>query len=436
MEEALGRATAGGATRAEVFFTVAEGRVVEYADRGLETYRGSAARGLALRVFRGRKVGFSYSQDCTPAGLGSLAGRALAAASLADLPAFPTPAGRPVAEDLHLLDGRGLAATVAQDRERIEEVVRRARAAEPSVRRVKTVSLRRQRREVRVASTAGTDAAYAKSSFTLVAGVVASRGGESEMGWEADTGTHRDALDWAGVGPAASRRAAERLGAGRCPAGRQPVILAQEVVADFVSILGSALSADAVLKKKSLYAGREGSVQAAAAVTLLDDPTLAGVFGSAPCDDEGQATGRKELIAGGVLRGFLHSLETAHRMGTAPTGNGFRRDFTAPPLPRAGNLVLEPGRGAPAAWVAAHGTLLEVDEVLGAHTINPVSGDFSLGAAGFVHERGRRRPFRGATIAGNLRDLFLGVAEVGGELRFFGSIGAPAVLIRELDVSS
>jgi PmbA protein len=214
------------------------------------------------------------------------------------------------------------------------------------------------------------------------------------------------------------------------------VILAQEVVADFVSILGSALSAEAVLKKKSLYAGREGTLQAAAAVTLLDDPTLAGAYGSAPCDDEGQATARKELIAGGVLRGFLHSLETAHRMGTPPTGNGFRRDFTAPPLPRPGNLVLEPGPGSAAAWVASRGTLVEVDEVLGAHTINPVSGDFSLGASGFVHERRRRRPFRGATIAGNLRDLFLRVAEVGSELRFFGSIGAPAVLVDALDVSA
>jgi len=77
-----------------------------------------------------------------------------------------------------------------------------------------------------------------------------------------------------------------------------------------------------------------------------------------------------------------------------------------------------------------------VDEILGAHTMNPVSGDFSVGAAGFVCERGSRRPFRGATIAGNVRELFLAVAEVGVDLRFFGSIGAPSVLVRSLDVSA
>lgn len=436
MAEALRLAARGGAGEAEIFFSATQGRVLEYADRGFESYRGATACGIALRIFRKSKVGFSYTQDFTAAGLRGLAARALEAAELADLPAFPAPAGRAVAEDLRLLDSAGLERRVAADRERLETVVRSAREAGTAVERIKTVSLRRQRRDVRILSTAGTDLGYARSSFTLVAGVVAGRDGQSEMGWEADTSTFCDALDWNGVGPDAAGKAITRLGAGRAVPGKQPVILAREVVADFLSFLGTALSADAVVKKRSLFADRIGTAQASPAVTLLDDPTLSGGFGSAPCDDEGQLTRRKELIAGGVLRGYLHSLETAHRMGIAPAGNGFRRDFTTPPLPRPGNLVLEPGTAPAAEWIRAAGRILEVDEVLGAHTINPVSGDFSLGAAGFVHEGGKKRPFRGATIAGNLRDLFRSIAEVGCDLRFFGNIGAPAVLIRDLDVSA
>jgi PmbA protein len=214
------------------------------------------------------------------------------------------------------------------------------------------------------------------------------------------------------------------------------VILDREVAAEFLSLLGATLSADAVLKGRSLWAGKVGAAIAAGAVTVIDDPTLPGAAGSAPCDDEGQPTRRKLLIDAGVLNGYLHSLETSHRMGVNPTGNGFRQGFESLPLPRPGNLVLQPGRCSPAAWTRAAGTIVLVDDILGGHTMNPVSGDFSVGASGFIWEGGSRRPFRGATIAGNLGTLFASIAEVGDDLRFFGSVAAPSVLVSALELSS
>ncbi len=435
--DALRRAAAAGARRAEAYCVDAGGRTVEYTDRGFETYRGSSGRGLGLRVFVGRRAGFAYGQDFTAAGIERLARRAAEAARLADLPAFPTPRGRALAADLAIFDAAGLAASVQEDRAALEAVLAEARGAHAAVRRIKSVSLRSGRRETFLRSSAGTDAVYARTSFALVAGVVAERGGQSEMGWDSDASTHRAALAWPGLGAAAAAKAVGRLGAGRASPGRQPVALDREVVADFLSLLGSTLSADAVLKGKSPYGGKVGTRQAAAAVTVVDDPTLAGAVGSCPCDDEGQPTRRKLLFDAGVLGGFLHSLETAHRMGEPPTGNGFRRDFEAPPLPRPANLVLTPGRGSVEAWVRdAGGRLLVVDDILGAHTMNPVSGDFSVGASGFVHEAGACRPFRGATIAGNLVGLFAGITDVGADLRFFGAVGAPSVLLGSLDISA
>jgi PmbA protein len=434
--EALRRARGKGALRAEAFSVAGAGRSVEYSDRGLESYRGSAASGIGLRVFLGRKAGFAYSQDFTAAGLERLAGRAVESAALAELPAFPTPRGRSLRDDLALFDAAGLAAPVADDRERLELIIAQARAADPAVRRIKTVSLRSGWRETVVRSSTGTEAAYARSSFSLVAGVVAEREAQSELGWETDAATSRAALPWGKIGAAAAVKAVSRLGAGRPAPGRQPVILDREVTAEFLSLLGATLSADAVLKGRSLWAGRVGAGVAAAAVTVVDDPTLAGAVGSAPCDDEGQPTRRKVLIDAGVLTGFLHSLETAHRMGVRPTGNGFRRDFESPPLPRPGNLVLQPGTPSPESWTRASGAIALVDDILGAHTMNPVSGDFSVGASGFVCEGGRRRPFRGATIAGNLGALFASITEVGDDLRFFGSVAAPSVLVSALDLSA
>jgi PmbA protein len=434
--EALRRARVVGAKRAEAFCVTGTGRAVEYADSGLESYRGSDAAGLGLRVFVGRKAGFAYGQDFTASGLARLAARAVASAKLAQLPAFPTPRGGVLRDELGIFDAQGLAASVADDRARLEAIIEQARASDPAVRRIKSASVRSGRRETVVRSSTGTAAAYCRTSFSLVAGVVAERDGQSELGWESDVASARGALPWGTIGAAAATRAVSRLGAGRPVAGRQPVILDREVVAEFLSLLGSTLSADAVLKGRSLLAGKLGAAVAATMVTVVDDPTLPGAAGSAPCDDEGQPTRRKVLIDAGVLAGYLHSLETANRMGVAATGNGFRGSFEALPLPRAGNLVLQPGSRAPEAWTRGAGAIVLVDEILGAHTMNPVSGDFSVGASGFIFAGGLRRPFRGATIAGNLGTLFASIAEIGDDLRFFGSVAAPSVLVSALDLSA
>ena len=434
--EALLHARAAGARRSEVFRVSGSGRSVEYSDKGLESYRGSDAAGLGLRVFVGRRAGFAYGQDFTGTGLERLAARAVESANSAELPAFPTPRGHALQDDLGIFDATGLAASVADDRDRIEQIIAQARATDPAVRRIKSVSLRSGQRETLVRSSSGTDTAYRRSSFSLVAGIVAERDGQFEVGWESDIATSRGALSWRGIGTAAAARAVAKLGAGRPAAGRQPVILDRDVVAEFLSLLGTTLSADAVLKGRSLWAGKLGAAVAAGTVTIIDDPTLPGAVGSAPCDDEGQPTRRKVLIDAGALTGYLHSLETAHRMGVDPTGNGFRGGFESLPLPRPGNLVLQPGRHAPEAWTRAPGCVVLVDDILGAHTMNPVSGDFSVGASGFVCENGRRRPFRGATIAGNLGALFASIAEVGDDLRFFGSVAAPSVLVSALDLSA
>jgi PmbA protein len=406
---------------------------VEYSDSGLESYRGSSAAGIGLRVFVGRKAGFAYGQDFTATGLERLSARAVDSARLAELPAFPTPRGGAVQDDLGIFDAKGLAASVADDRLNSRKIIRRVR---PTVRCAASKASACAPGIETVRSSTSTETAYNRSSFSLVAGVVAERGGQSELGWESDVSTSRGALPWGAIGAAAATKAVSRLGAGRPVAGRQPVILDREVVAEFLSLFGSALSADAVLKGRSPLAGKLGAAVAAGAVTVIDDPTLPGATGSAPCDDEGQRTRRKVLVDAGVLTGYLHSLETAHRMGVDPTGNGFRGSFESLPLPRPGNLVLQPGRSAPETWARATGTIVLVDDILGAHTMNPVSGDFSVGASGFVFSRGFRRPFRGATIAGNLGALFASIAEVGDDLRFFGSVAAPSLLVSSLDLSA
>lgn len=436
LEEGLRQALRAGARRAEVFLLETAGRTVEYTGRGFETYRGSASAGFGVRAFTASRTGFAWGQELTPAALRRVASRAVEAAGLADQRAFPTPRGGAAPGDLGIRDVAGLAAPVDDDCSRLERVVAAALAAHPSVRRVKKAALRSAGRRVRVLSTTGTDLEHERTAFSLVAAAVAEGGHGSEMGWDSESASFRDGLSGEEVGRRAGEKAAARLGAARADGGRRAVLLDREVVAEFLGLLASTLSADAVLKGKSLYAGKVGTKQAAGCVTIADDPQVPGAVGSAPFDDEGQRTRRTALLEAGVLAGYLHSLDTAHRMRAPAAGNGFRAGFDAPPQPRPSNIVLEPGTEAPERLRGPRGRVLVVDEVLGAHTMNPVSGDFSVGAAGFEVSARGRRPFRGATVAGNIRSLLLAAEAVGNDRRFFGNVGAASLLVRDLDVSA
>ena len=163
---------------------------------------------------------------------------------------------------------------------------------------------------------------------------------------------------------------------------------------------------------------------------------LAGGLASAPFDGEGVATARTVLIERGVLRGFVHNVYTARKGGTKSTGNGIRASFKSTPEVGMTNFYLAPGSKRREELIADVEDGFYVTEVMGLHTANPVSGDFSVGAAGLWTSKGEMAgPVRGVAIAGNLKDLLARVDGVADDLRWFGGKGAPTVRIRDIAVS-
>jgi PmbA protein len=123
-------------------------------------------------------------------------------------------------------------------------------------------------------------------------------------------------------------------------------------------------------------------------------------------------------------------------MGQPSTGNSTRNAIKMPPRLGVHNLFVQPGEGSLQELVASVAKGVLITDVMGIHTANPISGDFSVGAAGFYLEGGRIvHPVKGIAIAGNLLELFKGVDMVANDLRFFGSVGSPALRVAELDVS-
>ena len=194
------------------------------------------------------------------------------------------------------------------------------------------------------------------------------------------------------------------------------------MTAQLLGIVAEAFSADAVLKGRSLFAGRLGESIASPLVTLIDDPTDPAGWGATETDGEGVATRRTTLITDGVATGFLYDGYTARALGApGTTGSAVRYGFKSTPGPGAQAVGIVPGtRTAEEIW-AEVGDGIVIQEVSGLHSgVNPVSGDFSTGAEG-VRIRGGQpaESIREVTIASTLQRMLADVVAVGGDLQHF-----------------
>lgn len=293
---------------------------------------------------------------------------------------------------------------------------------------------------VAVANTAGVLGSYRSSHCYCYVFPIAEEGEESQTGFSYDIGVRPSDLNLARVAGEASERALCLLGSRSIPSRRSTLILDSFVAAEFLGLLASSLSAEAVLKGRSFLAGRVGETVASPLITLIDDGLLPGAPGTAPFDDEGVPTRRKELISEGVLQGYLHNTYTASRSGTRSTGNASRGTFRDRPQVGATNMFVQPGKGTREDIMRQVGEGVLVLQVVGAHAgANPVSGEISLGALGLLVERGEPgQPLREITLAGKALDFLRNTVALGEDLRFLpfqGSLGAPTVAIEDVMIS-
>ena len=179
-----------------------------------------------------------------------------------------------------------------------------------------------------------------------------------------------------------------------------------------------------------------GQMVASPLITIVDNGLLDEGLGTAPVDDELTPMRKKTVIDQGRLALFLYNTYAARKDGVESTGNGMRGGFKGVPGVGVTNLSIQPGTLSPEDLISQTSRGLFVNEIMGAHTANPVSGDFSVGATGFWIENGRKAfPVREITIAGNIIELMKQVDAVANDLRFFGRIGSPTLRIRELSIA-
>jgi PmbA protein len=230
------------------------------------------------------------------------------------------------------------------------------------------------------------------------------------------------------VGKEAARRTLRRLGARKIASTQVPIVLDQTVSGSILGNIFEAINGDSVYRQSSFLAGKLGEKVAADHITVVDDGTIPGGFGSEPFDDEGIPTRRTVVIENGVLKSYLLNSYTAKKLGMKSTGNA-ARGLAGTPSIGAGNFFLQKGDRTPQQIISGIKQGLYVFQFLGMG-VNMVTGDYSRGASGLWIENGELTyPVEEITVAGNLKDMLNNISEIGNDLIFRGSVAAPTLRI-------
>ncbi len=411
-----------GGDFAEIFLEERRTTQITCEDDKIERLTAGSERGAGIRVLKGGATAYGYSNDLSREGLLALARQVAAAAQAGALEPVALRGAEAVAP--LCIERRPDAVDVAEKVRLVEEANQAARQADPERVRQVTVSYGDVVQEVVIANTEGLYVEDERVRVRLAVNVVASEAGVIQTGHEACGGTRglelfRGEEPWR-LGAEAARRALLSLRARPAPAGRMSVVLAAEAGGTMIhEACGHGLEADLVQKGLSVYAGKVGEKVASDLVTVVDDGTLPGKYGSYRYDDEGHPARRTVLIEEGYLRGYLYDYLTSRKDGASPTGNGRRESYQHKPLPRMSNTYLAPGDATPEEIIRETKRGLLVRK-MGGGQVNTANGDFVFEVAeGYLIEDGEVTvPVRGATLTGNGPEVLRTIDLVGRDLGF------------------
>jgi PmbA protein len=235
------------------------------------------------------------------------------------------------------------------------------------------------------------------------------------------------------VGRIAAQRAVRRLGARKMETQKVPVVFEPRTARALLDNIFDAVHGGAIYRNESFLAGKLGERVASDKLTVIDDGTIPGLFGTSPFDDEGVPTRRTVVIENGVLRSYLLNAYTARKLGLRTTGNA-SRGLAGNAGVGNGNLYIERGAATPEQLIAGIREGFYVTELIG-FGVNIVTGDYSRGAVGLWIRNGELAfPVSEVTIAGTLQQMLANLEAVGSDLQFRGSMAAPTLVLSEMTV--
>ncbi|WP_195345382.1 TldD/PmbA family protein [Paraclostridium sordellii] len=247
-----------------------------------------------------------------------------------------------------------------------------------------------------------------------------------------------DELDTKKIAKQGVEDALSKLGGKSIPSGNYKTIIYNEAMASLLETFSDVFSAEEAQRGLSLLKGKENQCIASDIVSIIDDPLMDNGLASAPFDDEGVATLKKEIVSKGVLNTLLHNLKTANKANLKTTGNGFKSSYSSPVSVEPTNFYIEKGMKTLEELMNELDEGVIITDFAGLHSgANSITGDFSLASKGFYIKDGRKiYPIDQITVAGNFFELLKNIKDIGNDLNFpISSIGSPSVVVEGLSIA-
>lgn len=402
----------------------------------LEDVGRSEGEEIGLRVFVGSRSASVSSSDLSPAALEALVERAVAMAREApeDPHAGLAPEDmlfRGAVPDLEADDGAEPSPALLKARALATEDAARS---VPGITNSEGASASAGRSVVALATSGGFSRGYSSSHYGGAASVIAGEGSGMQRDYASHATRHFEDLDGPeAIGLLAATRTVKRLEPGKLSSGEMPVVFDPRVGGGLVGSLIGAMNGPAIARRTSFLLGHEDEAIFPDAINIVDDPHRVRGLRSRPFDGEGLATHRHHLVENGRVTGWLLNAASARQLGLQPNGHATRGLGGAPGV-GATNVHLEPGELSPQALIADIKLGLYVTEMIG-QGVNPVTGDYSRGASGFLIENGEiTRAVAEITVAGNLLAMFRTLVAAG-DLEHRRMVNVPTLRIEGMTVA-
>ena len=425
-----------GADAADAIYACNASTTVSVRLGELEDVERSEGEEIGLRVFVGQRSASISGSDMNPATLETLVERCIAMAREA-----PDDPYAGLAPEDRLLRKRLLHLDLVDEEEPEPAALReRALVVEEAARTIPGITnsegggAANGRSQMALATSHGFAGAYAGTSHSTWASVLAGTGADMQRDHASHSARHLEDLDHPEeVGQRAGHRAVARLNPVRIESGMLPIIFDPRVGSSLVGHLIGGIVGPAIARRSSFLLDSLGEALFDSAVTIIDDPLRQRGLRSRPFDGEGLPVARRALIDAGVLTGWLLDSASARQLGLEPTGHASRGGSGAPGA-GVSNVHMEPGAISPGDLMADVKRGLYVTELIGMG-VNGVTGDYSRGAAGFLIENGAvTRAVSEITIAGNLKDMFRALTPAS-DLSYRYAINVPTLRVDGMTVA-
>jgi PmbA protein len=443
---AIERAKQAGAAACDAVLVESESSEARVRGEVIDFVKQANERGLGIRVLyrdanrgEGLSSAITSTSDLSPEAVDRMADEtvALARATAPDpFAGLPESGFATDIPDLSLFDPADAGAPVESRIEDAFAAEAAARAVDPRITNSEGSQVGSDASSITYGNSAGFLATYQSGSHSLFSEPIAQDASGMQRDYWMTVGRSLSALeDPASVGREAAKRALRRLGSRSVATCAVPIIFDAMTSPSLLRQIAGCVSGYAIYRESSFLAGRLGERIASELVTVTDDPLIPGGLGSKPFDGEGLPTRKKVVVEGGELKTWLMDSYSARKLGLESTGNASRGIGSAPSVGTS-NLSLAPGDGGSLDDIIASTKRgLLVTELIGMG-FNPVTGDYSRGAAGLWIENGEIvHPVEEVTIAGNLGDMLRNIDCVGSELRWLSSAAAPPLRIAKMTVA-